>query len=559
MKNKSDNFKIIIVGIITSLIAFLFTFNYEVEKEKLQFSSSANDILNKIEYIFSTVERANSELSSRFYLLDEISKDDFKFFTSSLIKQNDFIQSILFAKNIKKEEQKKYELSRQYSGYTGFKIKPFPNSTLSQQSSDSFLLPIEYIEPYTVKNSRYFGLDLYTHPIFPTSLASLTPNNLIYRKDKRNKNAFFAINLLYRGYASALQNKKPSDLYGALSYKIDLENIEHNLKSLSIKTKDHIILKKEDNAEILFEIMSQFSKTINLDSQNIFIELKQSKSLFAVDMTYPIVVLLLSLLLTGLISHIIHSHEKINLLLKKQKSVIELEVEYKTEELRKKADELEAFSYSVSHDLRAPLHSIDGFSELLQVSYYDILDEQAKDYIENINNASKKMSKIINSLLTLSQISRSEIQVNKCNISELAERSVDTIRDYEPGKIINIKIEQDVYAYVDAAFIEICFDNLFSNAWKYSSTVDKPSIEFGTIQRNNEIIYYIKDNGAGFDMQDSNKLFIPFQRLHHNSEFEGIGIGLMTVQRIILKHHGRIWAESMPGKGATFFFTFNTD
>ncbi len=570
MIKKSDNIKVIFLGVIISLIAFSFTFKYEIEKEKLHLNTSANNFFNKIENIFSTIEQANKELSSRFYLPDEINQDDFKFFTSTLIQQNNFIQNIIFAKNIKSKDKSNYEENLRYMGYTGFKIEPFNKKTVPLTNPPKFLLPIKYIEPYTVKNSHFFGLDLYTHPIISTIFTDATLNKLQYTSG--NKNIFYATNLLYRGYIEPTDTKSLSDLYGVLLYEIQLENL-NNYYYLNLTVNGKTILNKKRTHNDYYEITSYYNKETLINKQKIKIRLEQKKSIFSISVAYPTIVLLLALSLTWLIWSMFNSNEKINNLLYKQKKIVEDEVNVKTEELRKKADELsitlqqqvaltdelEAFSYSVSHDLRAPLHSIDGFNELLQVSYSNTLDQNANDYLNHIDKASKKMNHIINDLLSLAHVSRSNIKTKKCNLSEIAERSIDSIRDYDPHRKVTVKIEKNIFANVDANFMEICFDNILNNAWKYSRKTDNPCIEFAQFKKEDESIYYIRDNGVGFDMHDTSKLFAAFQRLHKDSEFEGTGIGLMTAQRIIQKHNGRIWAESVQGEGATFFFTLNTD
>ncbi len=563
-----QNYRILFAGLVTSIILFVFTFNYEIEKEKLRFESVADIQFNTISNMFNTIERSNNELNSRFYLIEEINNEDFKFYTSTLIKQNDFIDRILFAINIPASEKQAYEMELRNEGYTGFSIRPFPQKRFSTAASDNFLLPVKYIEPFNVKNSMLFGVNLYTHP----ALASIAHNKKQLQYIQADNPGFYAINVLYHGYADAKPRKDFSDIYGVLVYKIRIhQQLPQHLTRFTIKSNNTPIFENRNPAAGTLKITSLFQKTIMEKERAITTELVFSKPLSEISYTYPLLALLAGLLLTVLIQKIITSQQSINQLLHQQKSLVEQEVEAKTRELVKKAneletalqeqvaltDELEAFSYSVSHDLKAPLHGIDGFSQLLHDCYADTLDEQALDYIAHINIASKKMAKIIKDLLALAHISRTTIITSHTNISEIAERSIDTIREYHLNQHIDVDICPDLYANVDPDFIEICFDNLFSNAWKYSSKVEHPRIEFAKTERDGQTVYYVRDNGVGFSMQEASKLFVPFQRLHPDSEFEGTGIGLMTVQRIIRKHNGEIWAESTPGKGATFFFTLN--
>jgi len=217
--------------------------------------------------------------------------------------------------------------------------------------------------------------------------------------------------------------------------------------------------------------------------------------------------------------------------------------------------ELEAFSYSVSHDLRAPLRSIDGFSLALMEDYYDKLDNVAKDYLDRIRNSTKKMDSLIDSMLKLSRVTRFELKVEEVNLSNLISEVSKNLRIADPGRNAEFIIEENVIANADRYLISIVFDNLLGNAWKYTSKNDKTVIEFKTIMKDKKTIYSVKDNGVGFDMKYVNKLFGAFQRLHSVKEFPGTGIGLATAQRVIRRHGGDIWAESIENKETTFYFT----
>ncbi len=217
--------------------------------------------------------------------------------------------------------------------------------------------------------------------------------------------------------------------------------------------------------------------------------------------------------------------------------------------------ELEAFSYSVSHNLRTPLRSIDGFSNLILKKYSELLPEEGKDYFHRVRNASQKMGVLIDDLLRLSKISQMQVHKENVDLSELALTISNDLIAQDPDRIGDFIIQPGITAFVDKTFIEVALQNLLANAWKYSRTKEKTKIEFGSFEKENTIVYFIKDNGVGFDMKYSNKLFGAFQRLHNTSEFEGTGIGLATTLRVINKLGGRIWTEAEVDKGATFYFT----
>ncbi|MDW7771768.1 MAG: PocR ligand-binding domain-containing protein [Desulfobulbaceae bacterium] len=223
-------------------------------------------------------------------------------------------------------------------------------------------------------------------------------------------------------------------------------------------------------------------------------------------------------------------------------------------ELKAANKELEAFSYSVSHDLRAPLRSIAGFSQVLAEDYLDKLDEEGRDALERILKSTVKMGQLIDDMLNLSRVSRSVMQHDNVNLSNIAMTIADRLMKEQPGRRAHFAIRDGITALGDEHLLRIAFENLLANAWKFTEKQNRAVIEFKTEQRGGERIFLVKDNGAGFDMTYADKLFNPFQRLHREDEFSGTGIGLATVKRIIKRHGGRVWIEGAMGKGATVYF-----
>lgn len=218
--------------------------------------------------------------------------------------------------------------------------------------------------------------------------------------------------------------------------------------------------------------------------------------------------------------------------------------------------ELEAFSYSVSHDLRAPLRTIDGFSLAVLEDYGDQLDDDGRNYLMRIRTAAQRMAQLIDDLLNLSRVTRSPFTPEPTNLSTIAQHIARELQQTDTKRIVDFSITPNVIARSDPRLIKVVLENLFSNAWKFTSKQNLARIEFGVGKdHSDEPVYFVRDNGAGFDMAYVNKLFGAFQRLHTTSEFPGIGIGLAIVQRIISRHGGRVWAEGEENKGATFFFT----
>jgi PAS domain S-box-containing protein len=217
--------------------------------------------------------------------------------------------------------------------------------------------------------------------------------------------------------------------------------------------------------------------------------------------------------------------------------------------------ELESFIYSVSHDLRAPLRQISGFAELMMKDVADKHDEKGKGYLSRINDGMHKMSSLIDALLKLSKISMQEIHRRKINLSNIAKAIVAELLEVNPGRRVEADIRLGLTAAADPGLIKIVLSNLLGNAWKFTMQTEKAHIEFGTVEQDGKVIYYVRDNGAGFDQKYAGKMFWPFQRLHSDEEFEGSGVGLAIVERIIRRHGGKVWAEGIAGKGATIYFS----
>ena len=237
---------------------------------------------------------------------------------------------------------------------------------------------------------------------------------------------------------------------------------------------------------------------------------------------------------------------------------LEARVEHRTAELVVANKNLEAFTYSVAHDLRTPLRALGGYSAALLEDYSDRLDETGRGFLERIQAASERMGVLIDDLLTLTRVSHAEMSLGPVDVSAEVAAIADELQSREPGRRVRFAIHDGVTVTADRALIRIVLRELIENAWKFTAKRDGATIEFGTTTADGAgVCCYVRDNGAGFDPAFEGKLFQPFQRLHAVTEFPGSGIGLATVQRIIERHGGRAWAEGAVGRGATFYFTLN--
>jgi light-regulated signal transduction histidine kinase (bacteriophytochrome) len=251
----------------------------------------------------------------------------------------------------------------------------------------------------------------------------------------------------------------------------------------------------------------------------------------------------------GCITHLLASAVDIS-----DRKLAELALLRKTEELSLVNRELESFSYSVSHDLRQPLRAINGFSGALREEHGHLLPPEAHHYLDRVHGATLRMGELIDGLLNLSQVIRSELRLTDVDLSRMANHIADGLREGEPQRSLAFHIQPALVTVGDPALMQTLLENLFANAWKFTGRRARGRIEFGRAPVPEEPVYFVRDNGVGFDMNAAHRLFQPFERLHGPGEFAGTGIGLATVRRIVERHGGRVWAESGVDRGTTIYF-----
>ncbi|MEX2543198.1 MAG: ATP-binding protein [Trueperaceae bacterium] len=234
---------------------------------------------------------------------------------------------------------------------------------------------------------------------------------------------------------------------------------------------------------------------------------------------------------------------------------LETRVNNRTADLRELNEELEAINYNIAHDLRTPLRGINGYSNLLLEEYGDVLDETGREYLQRVDAATARMGALIEALLSLSRLARAEIRQQQVNITEIAFSVSTGLAEQEPGREVRVEFAEGLLARGDPSLLRTMLTNLLDNAWKFTRGVQPADVQVGGQERCGEVVFFVRDNGVGFDPEYSDKLFQPFQRLHKPGDYDGLGLGLATAHRIVNRHGGRIWAEGRVGEGTTIYFT----
>jgi signal transduction histidine kinase len=234
---------------------------------------------------------------------------------------------------------------------------------------------------------------------------------------------------------------------------------------------------------------------------------------------------------------------------------LEQRVEDRTRQLAQVNRELEGFSYSVSHDLQSPLRHINGYASMLLADHAAALDEKGRAYLSRIEASTMRMGKLVADLLRLAKFSKIELKMECVDLSKMARDLGERLREESPGRLVELIVQEGVVVDGDVALLRVVLENLLGNAWKFTSKREKARIEFGSAEKDGTTAYFVRDNGAGFDMKFAQKLFTPFQRLHDEHDFTGSGIGLATVARVVSRHGGRVWCVAEPGQGAAIYFT----
>lgn len=545
-----------------------------LERSQLRFDSRVDQVTSAISNRMQNYQQMLTGGTALFAAVKDVSRGQWATYVTKLHIERNYpgIQGIGFAKRVQADEHAAHIEKVRSEGFSHYSIQP------PGERKEYF--PIIYLEPFSGRNLRAFGYDMFSEKVRnaamqqarDSGLATLSGKVTLVQETHEDRQAGFLMYLpVYREGASlaSVEQRRAALLgfvyspfrmhdlmrgsLGTLGNDIDLDIFDGRQMNAASLMYD-----AANDFETSQETPNAFSKVLPLEiaGHTWTIRLKSLPSFEkSMSSNEPIIILISGLILSGLLFTIAWSLATTRSRAVALANRMTAALRRSYAELQGVHNEMEAFSYSVSHDLRAPLRSIDGFSHALLEECGQSLSAQGEDYLRRIRRASQRMSALIDALLNLSRLSRSGLNWEKVNLTALVQDISEHLQQRQPERHAQFIIAENVQVAGDPLLMRVLMENLLDNAWKFTGNNSSTRIEFGVYEQNAERVYFVKDNGVGFDMEYVDKLFGAFQRLHSNEEFAGTGIGLATVRRIISRHGGEVWTTAKVGEGATFYFT----
>ncbi len=563
-------YTVLLVGLLLTGAAFYYVRQTVEAREQARFNQDVEATKRAVARRMSTYVNATLDARGLFAASKSVERDEWHRYASGTRLESRYpgIQALCYANRVPQDKKSAYVRSVRYQGFRSFKVRP------AGPRYEYF--PITYIDPPGGANKKLFGYDPYANPVSRAAMeqARDTGNpqvsgkvNLLARAGSSAQTGFLIVTPIYRkNMPQATVPERRDALQGFVVGVFRTDRLFGGI--LGENKKSRIIFKIYDGAELkpgylLYAQGASHGQNPSLSSLHELSTLEVAGRWWSLDFSalpdyvsawqrnFPLLVLaggiVLSLILFSVTRALTLSRAAA------ERSSADLEVVNRELEVANR--ELEAFSYSVSHDLRAPLRSINGFSQILLEDYSGTLDEEGRSYLRRVQAASQHMGRLIDDLLALSRVTRVPLRREHVDLSALAREIAMDLKSNDPEREVEFAIPDGLSATGDPGLLRVALENLLGNAWKFTSKKPEARIEFGALLQNGERTYFVRDNGAGFEMAYANKLFGAFQRLHPANEFEGTGIGLATVQRVIRRHGGSVWAEGEVGRGATFYFT----
>jgi signal transduction histidine kinase len=581
LRRGAPAYGVLLIALLLTGLAWYYVRQNVEEQTRVRFDETTRATQEAIERRTKAYLDAIFGARGLFYASQEVDREEWESYVRGIEPEDrlEGLQALAFAEYVKPEELEAYARESQEKGL--LELRP----DLNPGGERSAYFPLKFMAPSNEANQRRGNLDVYADPAHRIAMdrardsgsprATGTVN--VLTEPGPNANADLALRPGFAVYLPVYRQGEPQSTVaerrralrgfvvgffkwdglldgvfgGGFDPAIDFELYDSREVGSSERLYDSDGVPRAGKPEVktLFSEESQI-EVAGREWSLYFATLPGFEEEAGSDL--PVFVLAsgvaVSLLLFG-----------ITLLLVRSRTLAERaskDLENANRELEGANRELEAFSYSVSHDLRAPLRTIDGFSRILLEDYADRLDEEGEDYLGRVRGASKHMDTLIEDLLDLSRVSRGPLRREVIDLSVMAKGIVKKLERSHPERRVKFVAQEGVVAFGDANLLAVALENLLGNAWKFTSKRDEATIEFGAVPHGGGgVAYYVRDDGAGFDPRYADKLFGAFQRLHGSEEFEGTGIGLATVARIVHRHGGRVWAESEVGEGATFCFT----
>ena len=571
---------VLALGLLATLWAWYVTHEAAQEKERLRFDFRVQETENAILKRMQDYEQLLRGASGLFAASQSVVREEWNAYINSLKIEERYpgIQAVGFSQWIPAEQLDAHVQQVRAQGFPTYSIKPpgvRPQYT-----------PIIFIEPFEGRNRFAFGYDMFSESVRRRAMERARDSGLPTLSGKvtliqeTNGDVQAGTLLFLPVYTNGMPQNTPVERRAALSgfvygaFRVDdfMSGVLGREKAdartdIDLEVFDgtrpsrESVLYDDDTAlhamEVGYKPMFEHSSVIDIQGATwtlYFSTLTPFKTT-TIDMQKPAVILTIGVMLSFLLFKILTLRKKVEDDLRRFNEALEVRIKERTHQLELASKELESFSYSIAHDLRTPLRALSGFSQVLADDYANELDDTAKNYLKRIQAASQRMGQLIDDLLKLSRVARTELQFTTVDLRDMVEKVHAKLQHREPERTVTLTTPVSAVVQADPRLLEIAIENLLNNAWKFTRKTAQPGIEFGKTEQAGETVYFIRDNGVGFDMSYVNKLFKPFERLHSDNEFEGTGIGLSIVSRIITRHGGRVWAEGHPGDGATFYFT----
>jgi signal transduction histidine kinase/integral membrane sensor domain MASE1 len=556
--------------VMLALVVVFFAASRRSEERRLEleFKTQAEALRSAVEKSLNAYLKLTESVANYYMSDSAVTSTDFSRFTAPLLAHHRGVQALGWYPRVDDAKRGRFEEAARRDGMNGFEIEELdPNGLMIRAARRQVYFPARQLEPHKA-NAALLGFDLASEAVTLEAVNEARdsgkpvisgPVRLLQATD--GQDAIFILAPAFRPAATPVSvEHRRRDFMGVAAWLVRVSNVVPD--AITGVVPDGIELRIEDNSA-RDEVLLYDSGPAPAKSAAAALQLESDQHLGARDWKltfYPTeqyvltqrgwlawAFLIVGLLFTSLLSAFL-------ILLTGHTAAVQRLVHERTAALEAANQELEAFSYSVAHDLRSPLGVVLGFGRLLSNLYRDKFDPKGRLYLDQILAGSMRMTTLIEDLLNLSRINRAPLCVEQINLSEMAAGIVADFRMRDPARQVVVEIAEGLTASCDKGLIKVALENLLGNAWKFTAKQPNARIAF-FLEKKDETVFCVRDNGAGFDMKRAEKLFAPFQRLHQPSEFDGTGIGLATVARVISRHGGRIWVMAAVNEGATFFFT----